>query len=457
MTRAAHVASRTDPLGADVRRIRRVASPDAPYSAMRAVVSGETALLVDIDEMRGWAGWRCAGAQHLLAPLDIVRRVDGHDLLLPDVREPVVRACGARERVGEGWHRGEAVTLIVSGLRGVVEAEERSLAGDETGVWWIAGDGRPVFAFSAGPGAGETIVEATRSLVRRVANACDDRVIARAADEALVALERPHGLERRLDEIEGALFDAAAPRPLVGAEPLRNGAPREMRVCEGEPDDAAVGMLDRVRRAVERHVDGNIASLVADAARSFVRRAATHGRGGIRRRQGGDHPGAGPRGRLEPERDRSGRKRIAVVGALAAGAVMVVGVAWPSERGELPTAGVPERASTPSPMAPTVAPTPTVTPTASGEDLAIAGDDPVQAAGALLAQQGECAEECSAPAELSLEGAAADPRRTLSLVDDYGAVALLSVDAPGVERQLLVLERSDSAWRIRELYRAPDP
>ncbi|WP_156761909.1 hypothetical protein [Microbacterium karelineae] len=430
-------AAPADPLGLDARPIRRVGPPDAPFAATRASVDGDTVILVDADLMRGWAGWRCAGAQHLLAPLDVRRRADGHDALLPDLREPSARACGAREQAGTGWHRGEAVTLVVSGLRGVAEAAERGLEDEAGGAWWIAVDGRPVFVFAPEAGEGEPIADATRALVRRVAAACDDRIIARVADDVLDALDRPRALGRRIGELEAALFDAAAPQPLVGEPPARAGSSRPARVIGDEPEEEP-GILMRVRGALERHVDGRVAALVGDAMRAVGRRG--------RNRGGRANAGEGAR----PPAPRPARRRVAVVGLLAAGLVLVVGLAWPHGDGRAVPAERPVRAS------PADAP-PEPERTEDIETMGEGSAGPLGAARELLAQWDACDAPCALAGAVERSGAVADPDRVVSLVDDYGSVALLAVDAPDADRQLLVIERGDGSWRIRDLYRAPAP
>ena len=53
----------------------------------------------------------------------------------------------------------------------------------------------------------------------------------------------------------------------------------------------------------------------------------------------------------------------------------------------------------------------------------------------------------------AFSGAAAYPAADIELVDDYGAVALLAVSAAERAPQLLVIERVEGTWRVRDLYR----
>src|SRR5699024_7428471 len=133
---------------------------------------------------------------------------------------------GVRESDGAGWHRGEVVTLVVSVLRGVLEATERGLLGIATGAWWFTTDRRPVFAGAENEAEGADLVEASRALIRRVANVGDDPVVVRASDEAVEALDRPRVLAREIEGLERALFDAAAPQPIG-----RDGAPSALRAA----------------------------------------------------------------------------------------------------------------------------------------------------------------------------------------------------------------------------------
>lgn len=462
MTTISAPANATDPLATGVRRIRRVGRPDAPVAVTRASLDGaETVLLMDATAAADWPGWRCAGAQHLFGPVDVLRRHDGHDAVLPDLGEPCERACGVRESNGVGWHRGEVVTLVVSALRGVVEAAERGLDEADTGSWWFTSDRRPVFAFSADSSEGAGVAEASQGLMRRVAAACDDRVVTRAIDDALEAIERPGSLARRIDRLEQALFDAAAPQPIDrdGATRARQAA-REPRVIvdDDEPPRPLAGLV----AALERHLDARVSALVRNAARSilgFVRgpRPVSRPPGDRARRGDGDAP-------------RSNRWRVALVAGVAALAVIVAGVLWPEGSAGRAAAHARGMAGI-HVTAPLVdrAPTETARPITRDRESArqadtnethgsgaFTRDDPVRAARALLADWDECDEPCDAMRGIARAGAVASADRTVDLVDDYGAVALLAVHAPASARQLLVIERADSAWRVRDLYRAPE-
>ncbi|GGD37469.1 hypothetical protein GCM10010915_17880 [Microbacterium faecale] len=447
MTVLAATDEAQDALLGDLRRIRRIAPPEVPLPATRATIGGETLLLVDAVDAAGWPGWSCAGAEHLAGPTDVLRRDDGHDVVLADLAETCAHACGVREEGGTGWHRGEVVTLVVSILRGVVEASQRGLADDASGGWWMTRDRRPVFVFGGDARGVAPIGEASRDLVRQIVAACDDRVVSRVCDDILVALERPEGVERAIERFEQTLFDAAAPQP-VDLEPsrARGRAGQEPRVIRPEDPDPS-GPTQRVRAVLENLLDARVAGIVADSMGSLARLV---GRRRKRRREAARSSADGGR-----ERNRG---RVALVAGAAAMIVIAVGVLWPSD-----DAGrAQEQPDADARAARTTAPTPDAGKAAGPHEAdktdqtvdaarvelenerhhaALVADDPVRAARALLA------------GTAGLSGAAADPASDIELVDDYGAVALLAVRAAARAPQLLVIERVDGTWRVRDLYR----
>jgi len=428
MSTAATRTAAVDPLEIGVRRIRRVDAPDVPYSATRAVMGeSDAVLLVDALALADWPGWRATGAQHLLAPIDVLRRGDGHDAVISDLREPCSRTVGVRDEGDAGWMRGEAVTCVVSMLRGVSEAAARDLEGDETvGGWWITVDGRPVFAFAQGATEGSPIVEATIDLLKRIQSACDDRVIARVIDDALDAVGRPSTLMRRAEEIEEALFEAAAPQPIAASavkRPARR-VPRAIDVAE-ETDG---GMIAKIRDAVERHLDARVGEAVSGVLRSI---------GGWRKRDGMQ---AGRQ--AVPEKKHHGR--ALVIGLAAASVVLAAGMLWPAEEGSTAeTPPVPTRSATVSPS-----PSATLTPAAMTTD-------PVEAASAVLAEWASCEADCDVALGIERAGAVAAADPSIAIVDDYGEVVLLTVRAEGENDQLLVLERGRERWRVRDVFDAP--
>ncbi len=419
-----------DPLEIGVRRIRRVEPPDVPYPAARAVIGdGDPVLLVDALELAEWPGWRATGAQHLLAPVDVLRRSDGHDAVISDLREPCTRTVGVRDEADAGWMRGEAVTCVVSMLRGLSEAVARGLDGDESiGDWWITVDGRPVFAFSHDASHGHPISPQTCDLLKRIQLACDDRVIVRIIDDALDAAEHPAVLVRRAEEIEAALFEAAAPQPIEASAVKRPTARAARSIDVAEQTDG--GTIARIRDAIERHVDARVGETVSGVLRSIVAR-----------RERVKRP---PDPRAEPEKKHHGR--VLAIGLAAASAVLVAGMLWPAGEGSTAeTPPDPPRTATPTPSPHTASePTPTV-----------AATDPVAAASVVLDEWASCGAECDAAQGIERAGAVAAAEPSIDVVDDYGEVVLFIVRAEGESDQLLVLERSGDRWRIRDVFDAP--
>ena len=430
-------APTAEALEAAVRRIRRVARPEAPYGATRGTLGGEeTALLVDTAGLHGWLGWSCTGSQHLFAPLDIVRHADGQEVVLPDVREPVTRACGQREAAGAGWRRGEAVTLLVSLLRGVSEAAVAGVA-DGEGEWWIAADGRPMFAFMTG--TGETIVAASRVLVDRVAAQIDDRVLARAIDDVRTALDQPDALGRRLDELEEPLFDAAAPQPIQSEAPGPGGVTRGGRSIL--PDDAdADGRFAWLRDAIDRHVDSSLGEMIRGAVGSIGERLTVRSERHARERQRRERGGA--------------RWPLVIAGAAAASLVVTLGMLWPADAPDARARSEPS-ARAPLSTDPAMMRSKEARPPERHKEAPTRSEDPVVAARGLLDEWEVCDDDCGLPDGLEYSGAVADPAREFALVDDYGAVALIEVSASEHRAQLLVIERIDERWRVRDLYAAP--
>ena len=128
---------------------------------------------VDAGALAGWAGWAFAGAEHVAAPLDVVRRRDGHDVLLPWCTERVTSLLARRHVVDEHLSLGECSTLVASVLRGIDELGEPGAR--ERGTWWVTGEGRPVFVV----GEGEAACTGAARVVELVAEGCRDRGMGR--------------------------------------------------------------------------------------------------------------------------------------------------------------------------------------------------------------------------------------------------------------------------------------
>ena len=423
------------PLTAAYRTIRRVSPPEAPLEGVLAADGERRVLLVDAEAARGRVfGGRLVPPQHLLAPCDVVRRADGHDLELPWCREPLARLLDARAAQGSPLSGGELVTLAVSLLRGAREAwdgvppEQEPLAGR----WWVDDDARPLFAPSA---EGAPVAAEAARLLERAATHTRDRVLLRLMSEVRVALERPRRLHRVTEELEDALFDAFAPRPLEKAE----ARPRALSaVLDEDPvtDDllrpASGGVLST---AVGHFTD----TAFADAVGEALDRA----RGGLRRIT-----------------SAGGRRLPIAVGAVAAVTVVAAGLLWPTD--PVPADA---RARAAASSAPARDATPQASPSAQPETTPGAAESAQDAGARLRAELAECAghgdplcETIREPgstavddAALAILTAAAD----VQLLDDYGDVAVLRADAADGAAVLLQIVRLDGRWLLRGVQTMP--
>lgn len=408
------------------RPIRRVEPPLAPVAGVLAAAGDRRVVLADAAAARGrvFAG-RAQPPQHLLAPIDVVRRGDGHDLELPWCREPVARLVASRVDVGAPLAGGELVTLAVSVLRGVREAwVDVPPEGDgPRGTWWIDGDGRPLFA----PGAddADTVQASAAALLTQAAGHTRDRVLLRLLEEGRGALDRPRSLGRTLPPIEDALFEACAPRPLGRAED-RPAGPRPSSV---RPEAAEPAPAPALTSLIERFGDPALADAVGDAL---------------------DRVRTGIRARL------AGRRRAPLVAGGAVAAVVIAGgLLWPAdaEPAEARGAEPPAAARSEGP--------PSAPPVTSAPPGSPPPEDAVAASERLLDELAECAAHgdplCAPirePGAEPLPGealAAAGGASQLALLDDYGDVAVLRVDDPAGGRRpvLLQLVRLDGRWLLR--------
>lgn len=319
------------------RAIRRIDAGEGPYAGMLVTRGGSVAVRVDSESISGWAGWEHAGDDHVAGPLDIVRRSDGHDVLLPWCTERVSSFVGRRAAADASLASGEMTTLVASILRGLGELA-RAEGHDETGEWWLTDDGRPTFVI----GAGDTARAAAGALVARLREDCADRTLARllvVIEEGLGAeIARPGMPARQLERWEAELFDTAAPKPLkrdVHAPALarhtdaarhavvaRPVARRHLRTRASLPRDrGGVGALS------SRIVGGIVHSLNGYRDAVALRLGRRPGPGiverSVRRTESADVGTAA--GRRAPVR----RGRRTIVAAAAAAVVLAGGLLWP--------------------------------------------------------------------------------------------------------------------------------
>ena len=424
-----------DSLRTPYRSVRPVTAPaDGPWAGMLTRLgSGESRVLVDAATLGGaWLGWRAAPDGHVLAPLDVVRRRDGHDVALPVCADRVVDFLTRRASAGLRLSAGEAVTLGVSLLRGCSEVLDQPTV---VGEWWLTESGRPVLATESGA---QPAVAGAASLLSQLEACAPD---ARAWNEAIAAVTSDRALRSELERAEHELFRIADPVPLLTAPSVTRSA-RDLTTF----DRMAVAMDESGPRAgiwhqLVRYVDGDLADLVSRASVAAWRRTRA------------------------PREKPSSRRRPILVGGAAAVAVLAIGLMWPAEGPDPITAGAAEQApatASPTPQATQATDTPDET---SGSVPAGSDDDLAVIAAGLLDRRLACADD-----PVCLEGVTLNPGlayppgaidqpasgRSIVLLDDFGGLAVLRVDAAGEpqESQLVVIVRSDDEWLLRDVHDA---
>ncbi|GAA4766410.1 hypothetical protein [Microbacterium gilvum] len=421
----------TEPTGA-YRAVRRVTPPASPLEGIIASQGDDSVVLVPVEQLDGWEGWRSAGSQHVLAPLDIVRLADGHAVVLPRCDDTVEARLAHRAARGPVLRGGEAVTLAVSLLRGVQEAWAQRPPGADAprGRWWLSADARPLFAF----GDGDPVEESAASLLAAAGECCPDKVVRRVLDDVRVAFERPRALRRTGPDLETRLFEACAPQPLA------EDGPSDVRPDHADLREDARPAAPSEGWLVHR-VDVGLGELVADAFAEVGRRMRARGTARrvrpTRAATGSASPAGGPLRRRAP----------IIVGAICGGAVLAVGLAWPSatddaspgpgrtgaaDDGDASSTVVHATSAPPAPAAEATPPTehvPTADATATGVPTPSAEEETPEQATARL-----------------VEGAA-----DAALVDDFGDVAVTRVEGDGIVRHV-VLERVDGVWQLRQTY-----
>jgi len=421
------------------RVIRQLAGGgDSPWpGALVCAPTGETAVAVDCDVLGdSWRGWAAGPEGHVLAPVDILRRPGGHDVLLPMCTERLAEFLDRRG--GSDLTAGEAVTVAVSLLRGLGELQTD--ADDACGVWWLTEAGRPVFATDT---SGSSILEDTIDLLGRIA--LDVPALSDAVTEVIEAMADSRR-SRVLERAEAALFAAAEPTALA----TTTFGPKRVRGRSPLQDDAVIGDSEPPRRswpiALSRHLDAEWADLVSRTTTGVWRTLRT---------------------------PRSGRRRPWLVAGGLACAIVAGGLLWPTGDGGPPTAGASQPSATPS-VAPSSSAVPaspgdTAGTDASGSEQVEAPDGSDQPAdltsltAALLRARTACAGESTC-----LEGVLeardarhppgvvdlAEEERSLTLLDDFGGAAVLRVEPVSGEGapQLVVIVQVDGRWLLRDVY-----
>ncbi|SFS05193.1 hypothetical protein SAMN04487846_1945 [Microbacterium sp. cf046] len=429
--------SAEDRLRRGYRVVRLItAGSEAPWAgALISGPTGETVLAVDAALLGPeWTGWDAASSGHVLTPVDVLRRTDGHDVLLPVCTERVEEFLTRRASGGSDLTPGEGVTLAVSLMRGLGELP--GLADDVRGEWWLTEAGRPVLATDRGA---MSLESHTFVLLDRIAT--DVPMLADALRDAPDAVTDPRRRSRELGRREEMLFAAADPLPLAtttfGPRRARHRLPMATEP-DAEPLEPAESPWPLT---LSRHLDADWADLVSRTTTGVWRAMRTR---------------------------RSGGRRPWLVAGGVAGAILVGGLVWPAGAGGPATAGADSAIASPeSSAAADPASSPTSTPT--GMDASATSPsaeeavDLISITGTLLTARIDCAGDPTCLEAVIEAGAGRFPpgvvdlapdERSLTLLDEFGGVAVARVDAvaSAITSQLVVIVQDDDRWLLRDVY-----
>lgn len=395
--------------------------------------------------------WRASPDGHLLAPLNAGRDDAGCGVLIAACSDRLSVVLDKRLELSAG----EAVTVVVSMLRGVLEADGLSV---DAGTWWVTSDGKPVCAVG-GASALRDDAAAVMARVRRLAPDAMSEVIGSAAE----VLAEPRRLRLDIGMTEDRLFDLADPLPLATqiSSVRARAVSATPAIASGDEAEAepAPPPTSQMQDFVRRHVDSEWADRI-DSLWQVLAAALS----AVRSRVGERAPASAAPGRS---------RRPAVLAACGVGAaVLAVGLAWPGD-GEggtsmapAPITGTVSR-SPGADRATAVPPSPQSTaPVARGDVKATApeaSDDLAHIGAGLIDRLAACAaDRCDAsivedPNSSFPEGpaTAAGAERSVSVLDDYGGVAVLSVRA-AQRSQIAVIVRSHEKWLVRDVYDVAD-
>lgn len=403
--------------------------------------------------------WRVRPDEHVLAPVDLARTPGGHAALMPH--------CPHRlsALLVEGvWDPGAIVTLTVSMLRGAAEAERRGIT---SGSWWVDAAGRPVLAPT-----GTAWHDETTALLRDVAERAGP-ALRRAVMDAAALIGDGRASPARRERIEDALFSAAEPGPLPAAGRVEEDSVPARRVVD-LPRNAAD---EELRASVwdARILDREIVVRTHDALaamRSTLRRVTRSVR--VRRRAlisstertTRDAPSDGLADARSAATHRRRRAAPALVAAAVGTAVVVVGLAWPTE--DRPSAASAPPSSETSVRTPSAEQTTPAPGDASPPDHApiSMSEDGADVARWLLEELASCTGRADHDCTDVLEDPGQSPPTSVasdraapvdvSLLDEYGGVAAYRVTRAGGRAQVLVLVRVDGKWLIRDVYDVAD-
>ena len=467
-----------------VHRVVRTLEPtEGPFAGTLVTRGDAVAVRVDAVSLAGWAGWRFAGAEHVAGPVDVIRRADGHDVLLPWCTDRVLGFLVRRTAADSALSSGECSTLVVSMLRGLDELGESADA-VQTGVWWLTDGGRPTFVIGHGEdpraGAGE--------IIERLRGDCTDKATGRVLTtirEGLVkALAQPRVPRRSLEEWESEVLAIAAPQPLRRElhppERARDVA-RVLAPEAGRSLQTRAARRDHRVRAASRNDRTAVVTRIRRLPSALeVLRARLSARSRTKATARTDS-GKSAHGDAKPAR----RRPLLIFAGAAAAVVLVGGLLWPSgdsaESADGAGGGAPSTESSHADSAPQVdsdaeSADPeqnTVMPVTPSES-----DGPASAAAALLTIIAECrAVEDQVCAEAVASGStgvvellapAAEGTPAFELVDEYGDVAVIRLTTagtlpgeegeaqPAAPDQMLVLVRQNDKWLVRDVYGVAD-
>ncbi|KAA9149005.1 hypothetical protein F6B41_26930, partial [Microbacterium lushaniae] len=404
--------------------MRAVGPPDAPFEGVLARgPGGGMAYLVDRERLEDWPAWRLPPHAHVLAPLDIIRRGDGHDILLPALADRLDRLLHRRGGSSVPLSDGEALTVAVSVLRGLQIAHGEQVDG-ETASWWVTAEGMPVLVY--GPGDGSA-VRASADILSTLADGASDEGFAEVLAQSAAAVVEPRTLVRDIERWEDALFAAVQPEPLATDIVGPTGRRARAHAADPLPVDR-----DAHRRPWWSALAFATDAVLGDAASDLVHRTKAQ----LARRSGG-------------------RVRPVLLAAGLAAVVLVVGLSWPD-------GGEPDQAS----GVEVDEPTPVLSESAGGDAeprVDAAAEDAAAALVRLLDARAGCSDAaCRAAAQEDAAqelpaGAIDAPARTVTLLDDFGGLAVLRVDAPDLRSQLVTVVATPAGWRIRDALDVADP
>lgn len=479
------------------RVIRLIDAEEGPFAGSLVAQGDLVAVQVPSEQLSGWAGWEAAGAEHIAAPIDVVRRTDGHDVLLPWCVERITVFLGRRSAAGQPLSAGEVSTLLASILRGIDEWGRTQVVGDG-GRWWLTDDGRPMLVI----GEGDDPRVSAALIVERLQKDCGDRVLGRVLSAIHAGLtegaQRPRMSSRQLEQWEGELLATAAPRPLRrdvhAPERVRDidllrrvdvTAPESRRSVRGTTAVSRGRRERTVLRLVRPYAAAWRSALVSGWRRIPLRRSL-RGEADPRDARFEERSSSrkwsvvpvGVAGAGATKKASAPRRRLVLVAGVAVAAVLGAGMLWPVRPQEHP-----EPRQSPSVVAADRPPAGGATGSGTANTAPPSSEpeegpgDAVEAASGLLTTIAACAaagdEICADAVVPGASGlverinaagfAATSPE--LALVDEYGDVAVIRMSSaessatesgvPAVE-QVLVIVRDEKRWLVRDVYDVAD-